>query len=119
MNPSLTEPLLNQDKNRYVIFPIQHEPFWEMYKKAPPSSDDHFLREILSTGLTATIFVNAFFFLCCCFSFFVLRSSFSVLRSPFFVLRSSFASGDNFVTFFPWCLPRIRLCTENKKEVAK
>ena len=32
MNSS--EPLLNQEDNRYVIFPIQHEPFWEMYKKS-------------------------------------------------------------------------------------
>ena len=28
------EPMLNEEENRYVIFPIQHEPFWEMYKKA-------------------------------------------------------------------------------------
>ena len=28
------EPMLNEEANRYVIFPIQHEPFWEMYKKA-------------------------------------------------------------------------------------
>ena len=28
------EPMLNEEKNRYVIFPIQHEPFWEMYKRA-------------------------------------------------------------------------------------
>jgi len=28
------EKLLNEAENRYVIFPIQHEPFWEMYKKA-------------------------------------------------------------------------------------
>ena len=28
------EPMLNEEKNRYVIFPIQHKPFWEMYKRA-------------------------------------------------------------------------------------
>jgi len=28
------EDLLDEKKNRYVIFPIQHKPFWEMYKKA-------------------------------------------------------------------------------------
>src|SRR6056300_738086 len=28
------EPMLNEEKNRYVIFPIQHEPFWNMYKRA-------------------------------------------------------------------------------------
>jgi len=30
----VSEPMLNDDANRYVIFPIQHEPFWEMYKRA-------------------------------------------------------------------------------------
>jgi len=28
------EPMLNEEENRYVIFPIQNKPFWEMYKKA-------------------------------------------------------------------------------------
>lgn len=28
------EPMLNEGVNRYVIFPIQHEPFWKMYKRA-------------------------------------------------------------------------------------
>ena len=28
------EPLLNEESNRYVIFPIQHDPFWKMYKRA-------------------------------------------------------------------------------------
>jgi ribonucleotide reductase beta subunit family protein with ferritin-like domain len=28
------EGLLDEQQNRYVIFPIQHKPFWEMYKKA-------------------------------------------------------------------------------------
>ena len=28
------ETLTNENENRYVIFPIQHKPFWDMYKKA-------------------------------------------------------------------------------------
>jgi ribonucleoside-diphosphate reductase subunit M2 len=32
MNTS--EPLLDETQNRYVIFPIQHDGFWEMYKKS-------------------------------------------------------------------------------------
>ena len=28
------EKLLSEEENRYVIFPIQHEPFWKMYKEA-------------------------------------------------------------------------------------
>jgi ribonucleoside-diphosphate reductase beta chain len=28
------EILLSEEEKRYVIFPIKHEPFWEMYKKA-------------------------------------------------------------------------------------
>ena len=28
------EPMLDVQANRYVIFPIQHEDFWKMYKKA-------------------------------------------------------------------------------------
>ena len=31
---SNNEPMLNEEENRYVIFPIQHKPFWEMYKRA-------------------------------------------------------------------------------------
>lgn len=31
---SASEPLLDESKNRYVIFPIQHGKFWEMYKKS-------------------------------------------------------------------------------------
>ncbi len=30
----INEPLLNESENRYVIFPIQHDDFWVMYKKA-------------------------------------------------------------------------------------
>ena len=29
-----TEPLLDEQQNRYVIFPIQHDAFWKMYKAA-------------------------------------------------------------------------------------
>ena len=29
-----SEKLLSDEENRYVIFPIQHEPFWKMYKEA-------------------------------------------------------------------------------------
>ena len=29
-----SEILLSEEEKRYVIFPIKHEPFWEMYKKA-------------------------------------------------------------------------------------
>ena len=28
------EPLLNEEENRYVIFPIKHNEFWKMYKRA-------------------------------------------------------------------------------------
>ena len=34
MNNQNNEIMLNENQNRYVIFPIQHKPFWEMYKKA-------------------------------------------------------------------------------------
>ena len=32
--PILNEPMLNEEENRYVIFPIKHDSFWEMYKRA-------------------------------------------------------------------------------------
>ena len=28
------EPLLREEENRYVIFPIKHDDFWKMYKRA-------------------------------------------------------------------------------------
>jgi len=31
------EPMLQPSRNRFVIFPIQHTPLWEMYKKAEAS----------------------------------------------------------------------------------
>ena len=30
----MDEPLLSDENNRYVIFPIQHDEFWKMYKQA-------------------------------------------------------------------------------------
>jgi len=30
----MSEYLLNEEKNRYVCFPIQHDEFWKMYKRA-------------------------------------------------------------------------------------
>lgn len=33
----LQEPILREDKNRFVLFPIQHDKIWEMYKKAEAS----------------------------------------------------------------------------------
>lgn len=32
-----TEPLLTPNRNRFVLFPIQHQALWEMYKKAEAS----------------------------------------------------------------------------------
>ena len=33
MSKTNQEPLLQQDDNRFVMFPIQHDDIWEMYKK--------------------------------------------------------------------------------------
>ncbi|MBX9852882.1 MAG: ribonucleoside-diphosphate reductase small subunit [Cytophagaceae bacterium] len=33
----MTEPLLTENKNRFVLFPIQHDDIWQMYKKAEAS----------------------------------------------------------------------------------
>ena len=30
--PAFIEPLLTPDDNRYVMFPIQHDDIWKMYK---------------------------------------------------------------------------------------
>ena len=32
-----TEPILSEEKNRYVLFPIQHNDIWQAYKKAEAS----------------------------------------------------------------------------------
>ena len=31
---SILEPILKDNPNRFVLFPIQHSDIWEMYKKA-------------------------------------------------------------------------------------
>jgi len=33
----MTEPLLQENKDRFVLFPIKHKDIWEMYKKAEAS----------------------------------------------------------------------------------
>jgi len=33
MSAPINEPLLHPDENRYVMFPIQHDDIWKMYKK--------------------------------------------------------------------------------------
>lgn len=33
IKPTFVEPLLKEDPNRYVMFPIQHDDIWKMYKK--------------------------------------------------------------------------------------
>jgi ribonucleoside-diphosphate reductase beta chain len=33
----LSEPILSENKDRFVLFPIQHKDIWEMYKKAEAS----------------------------------------------------------------------------------
>lgn len=37
MENVLDEPLLKENKNRFVLFPIQHDDIWQMYKKAEAS----------------------------------------------------------------------------------
>ena len=37
MSKVVNEPLLSEEQNRYVLFPIQHKDIWEMYKKAEDS----------------------------------------------------------------------------------
>ena len=32
-NISVEEPILKENPNRFVLFPIQHSDIWEMYKK--------------------------------------------------------------------------------------
>lgn len=31
--PTISEPLLQSDENRFVMFPLQHDDIWDMYKK--------------------------------------------------------------------------------------
>jgi ribonucleoside-diphosphate reductase beta chain len=37
MNSKLEEPILKENKSRFVLFPIQHDDIWEYYKKAEAS----------------------------------------------------------------------------------
>jgi len=37
MNSQLEEPILKENKSRFVLFPIQHNDIWEFYKKAEAS----------------------------------------------------------------------------------
>lgn len=37
MENVLDEPLLKENKNRFVLFPIEHDDIWQMYKKAEAS----------------------------------------------------------------------------------
>ena len=37
MNKQLEEPILKENKSRFVLFPIQHDDIWEYYKKAEAS----------------------------------------------------------------------------------
>ena len=37
MNSQLEEPILKENKSRFVLFPIQHNDIWEYYKKAEAS----------------------------------------------------------------------------------
>ena len=39
LDPNITieEPILKENPNRFVLFPIQHSDIWEMYKKQEAS----------------------------------------------------------------------------------
>mgnify|MGYP000321222858 CR=1 FL=1 len=37
MTTSLREPILEENKSRFVLFPIQHDDIWAFYKKAEAS----------------------------------------------------------------------------------
>ncbi len=37
MSKGVTEPLLSEEHNRFVLFPIEHQDIWSMYKKAEDS----------------------------------------------------------------------------------
>lgn len=36
-NGAVTEPILRENKNRFVLFPIEHDDIWQFYKKAEAS----------------------------------------------------------------------------------
>jgi ribonucleoside-diphosphate reductase beta chain len=47
------EPLLEENKSRFVIFPIQHHDIWEWYKKSEASfwtAEEIDLHQDLQTG---------------------------------------------------------------------
>ena len=35
--PTIEEPILAENKNRFVLFPIQHDDIWSFYKKSEAS----------------------------------------------------------------------------------
>lgn len=37
MSKNILEPILQENKDRFVLFPIRHHAIWEMYKKAEAS----------------------------------------------------------------------------------
>ena len=37
MEKALHEPILEENKSRFVLFPIQHDDIWSFYKKAEAS----------------------------------------------------------------------------------
>jgi len=37
MSTTISEPILSENKDRFVLFPINHQAIWEMYKKAEAS----------------------------------------------------------------------------------
>jgi len=37
MTKTLHEPILEENKSRFVLFPIQHDDIWSFYKKAEAS----------------------------------------------------------------------------------
>ena len=37
MRKKKEEPILKENKNRFVLFPIEHDDIWDMYKKAEAS----------------------------------------------------------------------------------
>jgi len=37
LTTAVQEPLLKENKNRFVLFPIEHDDIWQYYKKAEAS----------------------------------------------------------------------------------
>ena len=64
MNRTNTDPLLTEDESRYVMFPIQDQEIWEMYKKQvacfwTPEEID--LSKDLRTGIRYLMMKNILF----------------------------------------------------------